>query len=141
MICELIEDNARDLIWAFVVLVLGLVVVPLILSYRRYKLKVLTEADKHYRKYSKEGKLIQEGVDRSIWDFSWCPALSALLQRSKKGPLILVVFAFMAFVLLYVFTRDVVLGTLLSINLGVAAGMFVERDVKKQESEPPQGAA
>ena len=133
MIRELIENNARDVIWGFVVLVLGLVVAPLFLSYRRYKLKVMTESDKLVKKYNKEnGKIIQEGVDRPIWDFSWSPALSALLQRSKHGPLVLVVLASMALVLLYVLTWDAILGTLLSINVGVALGTLLDRSVRTQ---------
>ena len=117
---QFIQQNSVVIIIAFAVIVLVLI------GYKIYKFKKVTELDRAYKKYHENGQVSQEGRSRNIWDYSFFPGLSRLWHQSEWQAA--VAMSILVFLLcLYLYTTDDKLFTLLGLNLGIVLGMMIKR--------------
>lgn len=94
----------------------------MILQYKK-TLKIL-EADKSYKKYDDQQKLVQEGVARNRWDLSYLPALSRIFFHAD-WKIILSVILLIFLALLYALFRDNSILDLIKVNVGAIIGTLV----------------
>ena len=99
-----------------------LVIVFMILQYK--KTFNILEADKTYKKYDANQKLLQEGVARNRWDLSYFPALSRIFFHAD-WKIILSSILLIFLVVFYAIFRDNSILDLIKVNFGAIIGTLV----------------
>ncbi|MFA5359479.1 MAG: hypothetical protein WC349_00760 [Patescibacteria group bacterium] len=117
--------------WCFLsLIIITIILICIFIIVKLFQFNKIIKIDENYRKYSEDGKILEQGNPRNIWDYHFFSGISKLVLGAEwHKTIILILLVILIF--LYLKTKDELFKTLLITDFGIIIGAIIDKSIKK----------